>query len=202
MFLVQKFIDCETETGQISEKECCEGTWKGLTSSVVLVLIITGIVTIISFAIFFFTVRYLYSAPPSTTIQNLSTSLQPLRDIYSQAQLSKEELAEIQQNFLEKNEMLSEPTIQKMQPVFPETIPPMALKQEQGPNIKAVFPETIPPLALKQEQPIPEPPPTPKGLMKELMEKKKFPENIPEIPKEKIDRIIDEKFTDVLNFKS
>ena len=197
MFLVQKFIDCETETGQISEKECCEGTWRGLTSSVILVLILTGIVTIISFAIFFFTVRYFYSLPPSTTIQNLSTSIQPLRDIYSQAkqnispqpqiqpQLSKEELAAMQQNILEKNEMrymFSDPKSQQAAATQSTILtPPIALEQEQGPTTKAVFPETIPPIALEQEQNIPPPLLPPKGLMKELMEQKIFPEKIPPI---------------------
>ena len=91
MFLIQKFIFCskfpvltatqnkETLAPEhmITKKKCCEGTWKGLTSSVILVLILTGIVTIVSFGIFFFTVRYLYSAPASTTV---STVMQPLSD--------------------------------------------------------------------------------------------------------------------------
>ena len=107
MFLVQKFIDCETETGQISEKECCEGTWRGLTSSVILVLIITGVVTMVSFAIFFFTVRYLYSVPPSTTIQNLSTSIQQAKQNISPPSklLSDEELKALEQQTLQRNDL-------------------------------------------------------------------------------------------------
>ena len=47
------FSNCSSLTGQLSEKECCEGTWGSITSSVQLTLYILAGALIVMYMIFY-----------------------------------------------------------------------------------------------------------------------------------------------------